>query len=522
MKTKKTILVLSLLCTILSTAFVSGYTAEEIAAYEYSYKNNITTQPTIETADMEWWLTRVAMAKMLSNYAINILGLTPDINKICIFPDVPSSLDTQYDDWVTKACQLGLMGVGINLFYPYWKVTRAEFGTVLSRALNWKDSVTINNLNNSDPYYKKHLEYLRNEWIMLHTSTPDNFEIRWRVMIMLMRAGGTGCSSDEFNWILNKCNIDNTWWYPCYEDWENSLYCRHVVSITSDAFENHKNLKKLTILWWWSSVNNTLGSLKWISVLKDLEELDLPHNNLNDLSPISSMTNLVRLNLDSNYISDISPLKNLKNLKELSLNLNYVSDISVLKYLTWLTVLNIQQSYWNKKISDIEVLRDFHDLKTLDLSAQNISDISAIRNNTQLEILHLSRNNISEISPLMALTNLKELALWQNKISDITVLSNMKKLEFLGLDTNKISDIYPLNWLTKLVNLALNTNNIRNVAPLSWLNNLKYLYLGENNISDISPLENLGKLLQLYIWKNPINYSEYPWLKNIPEVSTEY
>jgi internalin A len=56
-------------------------------------------------------------------------------------------------------------------------------------------------------------------------------------------------------------------------------------------------------------------------------------------------------------------------------------------------------------------LRDFHDLKTLDLSAQNISDISAIRNNTQLEILRLSRNNISEISPLMELTNLKELAL---------------------------------------------------------------------------------------------------------------
>ena len=65
---------------------------------------------------------------------------------------------------------------------------------------------------------------------------------------------------------------------------------------------------------------------------------------------------------------------------------------------------------------------NFHDLKTLDLSAQNISDISAIRNNTQLEILRLSRNNISEISPLMELTNLKELALWQNKISDITLI----------------------------------------------------------------------------------------------------
>jgi len=70
--------------------------------------------------------------------------------------------------------------------------------------------------------------------------------------------------------------------------------------------------------------------------------------------------------------------------------------------------------------------------------------------------------------------------------------------------------------------LALNTNDISDVSALAGLYNLGNLYLWENTISDISPLENLTKLNQLYIWKNPINYDNYPRLKNIYEVSTQY
>jgi hypothetical protein len=51
-KTTKTLLLILCLFGTISVSF-SGYTAEERAAYEYAYKNNITTQPTIETADME-------------------------------------------------------------------------------------------------------------------------------------------------------------------------------------------------------------------------------------------------------------------------------------------------------------------------------------------------------------------------------------------------------------------------------------------------------------------------------------
>lgn len=177
------------------TTWAVSYSAEEQAAYNYSFKNKITTMWSIDRANMWWNLTRIAMAKMLSNYATNVLWLKPDTSKNCYFSDVSSSLDYQYDNWVTKACQLWLMGVWIDKFYPNWIVTRAEFWTVLSRALNAKDTTKLNRMNNANPYYSEHLNYLKEEWIMNYISNPTSYERRWRVMLMLMRADENGSNN---------------------------------------------------------------------------------------------------------------------------------------------------------------------------------------------------------------------------------------------------------------------------------------------------------------------------------------
>ncbi|MBR4634455.1 hypothetical protein IKO50_05955 [bacterium] len=63
--------------------------------------------PSIEEADMESPLTRIAMAKMLSQYAINVLGKTPDTTKVVpAFPDVTVQMDADYNNGVTLAYQL--------------------------------------------------------------------------------------------------------------------------------------------------------------------------------------------------------------------------------------------------------------------------------------------------------------------------------------------------------------------------------------------------------------------------------
>ena len=73
----------------------------------------------IEKADMNAPLTRIAMAKMLSQYAINVLGRTPDTTKVVpAFPDVSAELDAAYNSWVTLAYQLGIMWINIDKFRP--------------------------------------------------------------------------------------------------------------------------------------------------------------------------------------------------------------------------------------------------------------------------------------------------------------------------------------------------------------------------------------------------------------------
>ena len=129
---------------------------------------------------MEGSLTRIAMAKMLSQYAINILGKTPDKEKTITFPDVDNQLNSEYNNGVTLAYQLGIMWIGIDEFRPYDKVTRAEFATALSRML-------FGLADGGELYYSTHLAKLMEEKIITNDN-PNLQELRGYVMIMLMRS----------------------------------------------------------------------------------------------------------------------------------------------------------------------------------------------------------------------------------------------------------------------------------------------------------------------------------------------
>ena len=162
------------------------YTQEFQQAYEFAKWNGITTMPTIQKANMEWKLTRIAMAKMLSQYAINVLWKTPDTTQSNKFNDVTDKLDSDYDDWVTLAYQLWIMWQNMpwNNFRPNDEVTRAEFATALSRMLyhtsDWEYKST-------DKYYTNHMKKLVQEWIITNDDAKMK-ELRWYVMIMLMRS----------------------------------------------------------------------------------------------------------------------------------------------------------------------------------------------------------------------------------------------------------------------------------------------------------------------------------------------
>ena len=164
----------------------STYSPEFQEAYEFAKGNWITTMPTIQKANMDGKLTRIAMAKMLSQYAINVLWKNPDATQNNKFNDVTEKMDSDYDDWVTLAYQLWIMWQNMpwNNFRPNDEVTRAEFATALSRMVYWTSD---GEYKATSKYYVHHMEKLVKEWIITNDD-PNMKELRWYVMIMLMRS----------------------------------------------------------------------------------------------------------------------------------------------------------------------------------------------------------------------------------------------------------------------------------------------------------------------------------------------
>ena len=159
----------------------ASYSDELQGAYDYAYGIGITTQSTIDNANMYGSLIRSHMAKMIVNYAKEVKGLTPDTSLACNFTDIANETE-ELEGYITESCQLGLMGVDINAFNPNGVVTRAQFGTILSRVL-YGDTY-----NGGNPYYVDHLNALKDAGIMNNISAPNAPEIRGYVMLMMQRA----------------------------------------------------------------------------------------------------------------------------------------------------------------------------------------------------------------------------------------------------------------------------------------------------------------------------------------------
>ena len=170
------------ICFILcSFSFWIEYNSELKQAYNWAYDNWVTTQDSIDKANMMWNITRAELAKMIVWYLINVIGDQQIVQNWCEFTDL-GGIDESLKNGVLQSCYLWIMWQWIIQFRPNDVVTRAEFGTVLSRML-WWDKYGWGSI-----FYEKHLKALNSMWIMNNISSPQDKEVRWYVMLMLMRS----------------------------------------------------------------------------------------------------------------------------------------------------------------------------------------------------------------------------------------------------------------------------------------------------------------------------------------------
>ena len=222
-------------------ALAATYSQELQDAYDWAYGKGVTTMSPIDNANMYGAITRAEMAKMLSVYAKEVLGNTPDTSKACTFSDI-DSVKWDLHEFIIESCQLGIMGQGITAFRPYDTISRAEFGTALSRVL-WGDQY-----EGGTPYYAKHLDALKSAGIMNQIANAETTkEVRGYVMLMLQRseANGAGIDCEDTDVVL-ACleDLDNC---PAackaeYEDGgdDNTVVKSGDLAVTAKAGDNRK------------------------------------------------------------------------------------------------------------------------------------------------------------------------------------------------------------------------------------------------------------------------------------------
>ncbi len=181
------------------------YSTEIVDAFQYAYGLWITSMCPIERARLDGYVLRKELAKMISEFAIQVIWLYPEINKKeCeVYNDIWRESD-EMKFYMKLSCKLWLMGLNENgivpkkSFDPNQYIDRAQFGTIMSRLIfGGRYNVTGNVVDhtNKDYRFKNHLAALKANAIMNNISDPYMLELRWYIMIMMQRTDESGIVS---------------------------------------------------------------------------------------------------------------------------------------------------------------------------------------------------------------------------------------------------------------------------------------------------------------------------------------
>ena len=239
-----------------------------------------------------------------------------------------------------------------------------------------------------------------------------------------------------------------------YEPFEGDQQIKSLVGL-----EKAVNLKQLTISNNWEDSRGSLRDISPLRGLKNLELLRLSHNDIIDISPLAELTNLKHLFISHNQIENVEAVRNLTNLESLDFARNKgpkrISDITPIANLTKLKLLGLSDA----NIPNISVLKNLVNLETFMSDHSQLGDISALKNAKNLTKLYLDGNKIEDVSALKDLVELKELYLRDNNISKID-FSKLSKLEDVNVQGNKISDYSSLENLKALKYVNVSKQNI--------------------------------------------------------------
>ena len=295
------------------------------------------------------------------------------------------------------------------------------------------------------------------------------------------------------------------------------LGCDEIYDIS--PLEPLVNLKSL---WIWGC--RYLSDISALSGMTSMLDLWIKGNSIQDLSPIANMKNLERLYMEENLVQDLSPLAGLTKLTSLLVSDNPVMDYSVLKDIypnltekDFEPVAAPQPIQFNDTVLEQRV-REALNIPSGDITMADTQSVTALSLGNQWQESIPDEIAIKNINALKYFPNLETLELQNNGVERIDVLRIMQNLTTLDLSNNPVRDIHALSSfpnLTKL-NLSGTLYSTEGLASLAGLTKLDWLDLSYcNELKDVSALSGLTNLKSLYLNGVPLDFTPLAGLTNL-------
>ncbi len=293
------IIVMALAATSLTSANPSSQ--QEI--YQRAYHYGITTQPTIEKANLDGYITRQAFAKMVVTYLENVVWLQQPNKRDCLFLD-ENKITNDLVPYTKKICSYDVMWKDGTKFNPTQPLDKAQLWTVLSRILWWDEYDSTGKW-----YYIYHLNALKFSWIMDNIWDPTTYVKRWEAISMLKKAYENYGSNISINWYkisaysgsifdknnatYNTNNYNNDYIWAVYEN-------SNVVYTSKNGTRYYYDDKLLNLL-------KDTAAEKWESDLEDYLEIEAKYykNGFDQLSNLDDEDLLELIWMDIEDMEDV-------------------------------------------------------------------------------------------------------------------------------------------------------------------------------------------------------------------------
>ncbi|MEK6478025.1 leucine-rich repeat domain-containing protein [Catalinimonas sp. 4WD22] len=292
---------------------------------------------------------------------------------------------------------------------------------------------------------------------------------------------------------------------------------------TLEPLSRLRNLRKL------NCANTSIQSLEPLRELLDLQNLDCSGTLVDSIGALSEASNLSILNIEKTGVSSLSPLSGLSNMEHLSCEHTPLNEPEILSFIRehpgCLVIYKSDELslWWNEALSPAwkEAMRNqmsisgipskdqLHEIvfteKLVISNNSEIWDLSPIKEFVNLKELEITNTAVSDLSPLSQMNSLEKLICARNPIKSLEPIGGLTNLKYLDCQNTPIEDLKPIRNLIELEVLNCSGTQVKKLKHISSLINLRVLECFNTNVKKLKALKGLFQLERLACYNTRVS-----------------